>query len=146
MALKQKLEAAFASVISVIVLPVDVSIYTGEDTEEQVRPCIVCRANGGGQEEPQASGNRMMDVEIIIKSQADENDTGDALELHSALVGLIELNLKTDTLATDLSAAIADFYVFDPVIDSGQENNIQGRAFVDVQKFKVYACASDVSA
>lgn len=146
MALKQKLEAAFATVISAIALPVDVNIYTGEDTEEQVRPCIVCRAFGGGQEEPQASGNRMMDVEIIIKSQADENDTGDALELHSALVQLIELNLKTDTLATDLSAAIADFYVFDPVIDSGQDNSIQGRAFVDVQKFKVYACGSDVSA
>lgn len=140
MSLKSVLENSFAGLVSAAVgLPADVSVYTGDDDDTQIRPCVVCVCPGGN-EEPQGSGNRMMDFSVTTKTQT-EDDTG--LVAHAALVELMDRTLKVDALAANLSA-MGGLYVFDPAIDAGQTSSVQGRAAVSVQKFTIYCCEAEL--
>lgn len=147
MALKNLVETAFATIVAALDdLPAGTNVYTGEDNETQIRPCVVCHCLGGP-EEPQGSGNRMMSVNIIMKSQADQEEESDpdTVTLHAALVLAIEQGLKVDDLADQLSATMDGFTAFDPVIDEGQSADPTGRAFTDTQQFRVYCCLADVT-
>lgn len=141
MTLKTLVENSFADLLANdIALPAGVTILTGEDDDEQIRPCIVCHCSGGP-EEPLGTGNRMMDVEIIVKGQVE--DDPDLLG-HDALVKFMNDTLKIDELASELSSFAPSYFVFPPVNDAGQTSNVNGRAAVHVQRFTVYCCESDL--
>ncbi len=141
MTLKTLVENSFADLLANGVgLPAGVTILTGEEDDEQVRPCIVCHC-AGGNEEPLGTGNQMMDVEIIIKGQVEDDPD---LIGHDALVKFANDILKTDDLAAELSVFAPSYFVFPPVNDAGQTSGVQGRAATHTQRFTVYCCESDL--
>lgn len=141
MSLIATLENAFASLIlAAPTLPTTVTVLTGIDDDEQVRPCVVCYCSGG-EEEPMGTGNRKLDVLISVRGQIEDDAD---LIAHDALVDLVISTLKIDELAVELSAAAVGLYVFPPVIDTGQSAVVQGRAVFSSQRFSVYCCSAEL--
>lgn len=157
MSLKLKVEAAWAAWIAALPgVPViegtsTPAVYKGADASELSRDRVVVNCLGGP-EEPQGSGNRMMKVAVMVVSGADpevDEDAAGALERHQgnleAVYHAIESAIAAGTLAGALSAAAADFYVFDPVTDEGEDPDQEGRGWVESRIFQCYCCGVDLS-
>lgn len=150
MSLKSKVEEAFVAVVKAIAgLPPTVTVFRGAEVEKHRSPCVVCWCKGGP-EEPMASGNRMMAVTIIIKSDAVKYRKGDGSDLQpldnlAALAELVFPALKTDDLGARLTAAFnGEFYAYDPVIDTGFDPDFADVSFVESLSFNVYCCDTNV--
>lgn len=141
MSLIATLENAFALLIlAAPTLPATVTVLTGVDDDEQVKPCVVCYCSGG-EEDPLGSGNRKLQVAITVKGQIEDDAD---LANHEALVDLVVSLVKIDELAVDLSAAASGLYVFPPVVDAGQSAGVEGRAAFATQRFSVYCCSAEL--
>ena len=148
MSLRTKVERAFATVVSQIEgFPTDtVNVYKGADFSTHQVPCVVCWCKGGP-EQPQGSGNRTMAVTIIVKANAIQDRKGDGSDLDplAGLEGLSDLvfdGLKQDDLADRLTAAVPDFSVFDPVVDTGFDPDLADVAFLETLSLQIYCCAT----
>jgi hypothetical protein len=148
--LESKVEAAFVSVLSgsATLTGLGLTFLRGVESEEQVLPCVVCHCQGGT-EEPQNYGNYFQDVSIWIKTKLTKadpsNPTEDRTAAHRALVAPVRDLLSTDDLAAQLSDAVSDFYVFDPVVNGSTQNTVEGDTAKTLKQFKVYCCSADIT-
>jgi extradiol dioxygenase family protein len=155
MNLKGKVEAAFALLINTHAdLPAALhdQVYLGADDDTQHKPCVICEAQAGESEEPMMLGNRLFRVKIHVCGQA-ELESGNPVDLHNAAVSAVFGILKSadageewgETLAKRLSAQQADFYVYPPVTDAGEDPELRGRAFVDSIMLDCFCCNADLT-
>lgn len=170
MSLKAKIETAFTTVLKASAeLPdafkitmagvdgvQDYRIYEGHSSKIKQAPYVVCEARAGSDEEPLGSGNRFFDVVISIHGQAETSeedgldDEGNSVtpvpspEAQRANAEAIFSILKEDDLPELLSDAVEDFYVFDPVTDTGEDPSLSGRQFVDSLMLRIYCCGTDI--
>jgi len=154
MDIRNRLERAFKLILEQSAeLPADLQetanaesrIYTGANSDMQKRPCVLIWARSG-EEQPKGSGNRMMQVSVVVKSPATEDPTQltDRLAEHSARVEAVLGIVKVDNLTELLNAAVDDFTVFDPIDETAFEPALTGSSFEDGITFAVYCCPSDV--
>jgi hypothetical protein len=158
MSLKLKCESAWAKWIATLpgvpVIedsdPATPAVYKGADTSVVGRDRVVVNYLGGP-EDPQGSGNRRGKVAVMVVSGADPEDeeaAADALARHQrnceAVFLAIETAIAAGTLAGTLSALEADFYIFTPVIDEGEDPDIEGRGWVESRIFTCYCCGVDI--
>lgn len=166
-ALKGKLESAWAKVIAALVGVELLQVCKGADTAELTRDRVVIVAQRGP-EEPMGSGNRRMLVKVMVVSAADSiDDSDDPLARHNANCGAVFEGLETMRLADfradstvvtmdsdlftvdqELRADLAElltaqednFYCFSPVIDEGEDPDIEGRGWTEARMFTCYCC------
>ena len=102
--LPQKLETAAKALIDGAGL---ITVFTGLSADEQVTPRAIVSAMTG-REQPQGSGNFMVDLTVQVLSKADDS----TIEEHRALcVSTIGLFMQSD-VASQLSSIVPDFHVF----------------------------------
>lgn len=119
--LPQKLETAAKALIEV---PGLITVFTGLCADEQVTPRAIVSAMTG-REQPQGSGNFMVDLVVQVLSKADDS----TIEEHRALcISTIGLFMQTD-IAAQLSSIVPNFYVFG-FTNRNHREAIEDRAWV----------------
>ena len=140
MRLAAKLEQAIGAIVSDAI---DIAVFYGADADDQVRPCVVCQALEG-REDMQGLGNYWMRFRVVVKSNLDKQASEDPVADHDARWETVLAALNTDTLAADLTAAVADFGCMF-VRNLSQESEIEGRCATDAFLGEAYVCPSDLS-
>lgn len=137
--LKAKMEQALAVVAATMTSPP--AIYYGADSDEQVRPCIVCQAQMG-KEEPSGLGNYWLSFKVTVKSNADIQTTENPVNDHDTRVSNLLAAMNRDDLEALLTAAVAGFSVM-LVRNRQLEPDEQGRSFTDSFTGEAYCCPCD---
>ena len=121
----QKVEDALAIRIATeaTLAAVPVTILKGVSVTAVSPPCIIIAAESA-EPRPMRKGNQRVTVKVTLMTQSD--DTASAVSTHRSRTGLLADVLMTTTIATDLSADLADLLVFG-VLDGGQRQVIEGR-------------------
>lgn len=163
MSLRYRLERAFEAVIKGIPnFPLaTVNVYRGAELDAHQAPCVVCWCKGGV-ENPAGSGNRAMQVTIIIKHPGIEDRKGDGSDLDpigasESLSGLVlaglqigDPNLDHDPkgLAAKLTAAGRPdgLTVYHPVIETAFDPDLAEVSFLDSVSFQVFCCGANILA
>lgn len=145
--LLSKLEAAEKSVIDALALTgtragdaVDLTVNTGLDDSDLLRPCAICQAEDTTEEAVRDSGNFRVKTRIRIQSHSTDED----LAIHRARVGAIADAFHRDDIAATLTAALADFHVFD-VEFLGLTADPEGDSFQTDIELTVVCCGMDLS-
>lgn len=102
----------------------------------------------GGAEDGHKSGNERLLVSVKVKTPADKTDTeatGARRARHRTNAGQVFYAIKTTTIAADLSAAVADFTVFNSVRYRRGASVVANR-FFESQLILDFACAPRVIA
>jgi hypothetical protein len=145
--LLSKLEAALKSLVDALALTgtrgstanVAVGVLTGLDDDAVSLPKIVCHAEDTTEEVVRHTGNFRVRCHLHIYSHsADET-----LAVHRNRVARVIDAIHMDNIAAQLSAAVADFYVFDAHF-MGPSADPEGNAFHTDLEFTVVCCASDL--
>lgn len=139
MALQQKVEKAFAAVLAAAFADT-VNIYTGKSAQTKASPSITCIADAG-KEEPLDTGNFMLPVriEVCFNPSGPETPEADSETLTTNVYNAI----KTDTLAADLTSAIADFTCIS-VLESSLEFGPEEEVWKDTLTVNIYCCGVDL--
>ena len=155
--LNDRLEEAFASVLTATIAALGpvfdgqlAEISTGKAATDKDRlPIVICAAEGGEHEEtPIGTGNFWVEFAISIRHRANPDPTGqdptdDPKASDQALVGAIRDALRSDSLQTQLNAAVADFYVFQGSLQWKTDTSAQDPLGTWVTTFqgRCYCCA-----
>ena len=108
-------------------------------TQTRVLPCIVCACSAASASD-QKSGNRMANVEVTVRSSADDSTNAAHLTRCVAVFAF----LADNALAAALSSAISDFYCFFCYpIDEGER--VVDRSWESFTVLKMMVCPSDIS-
>ena len=107
----------------------------------------------GGIEDGYNSGNYRLTVEVRVFGKADEDDTrdgaGDIIDTtpaaFQALTGKVMDALYDTALAATLSAAVADFTVFNSIVRRMLPTSVQNRQFACGVALEFSCCPSDIS-
>ena len=97
----------------------------------------------GGAEDGHKSGNERLLVSVKVRTPADKTDTeaaGARRARHRTNAGQVFDAIKTTTIAADLSAAVADFTVFDSVRYRRGASSVANR-FFQSELILDFACA-----
>jgi hypothetical protein len=84
-----------------------ITVFTGLSADEQVMPRAIVSAMTG-REQPQGSGNFMVDLAVQVLSKADDSTIEEHRTLCISTIGL----LVQDDVAAQLSSIVPDFHVF----------------------------------
>lgn len=153
MQLSAKVEQAYEKILALNgSLPIDMKVFKGIENEEMAHPCVVIHAHPGSVEEPQGSGNRFVEVDIIVISDAEpmnrdgtEGLAVDPIDLHNENVDAVAAILKVDTLPDHLSDQVGQFHCYSPIDDIGTDHTVEERSFRDTLRFRVYCGGSDLT-
>ncbi len=129
--LRQKVETAFAAVISAAVT--DTPVYTGFAATDKAGSCVIVAARRA-EEEPAFSGNYRVTVDIHIKGPPDATGAFDDLAL------AVRTAVWKEELAAELSAAVPEFTVFGGSAPNVLEWSQSGDVLVETQTVEIY-CA-----
>ena len=141
--LKAKLEQALGVVAATAASAP--TVFYGADSDEQARPCFVCEAQQGREDDALTGlGNFWMGFRVTVKSNADIQTTENPVNDHDTRVSALLAVMQTDTLAADLSAAASGFHCF--IVRNLQlVPDTQGRSFTDSFEGEAYCCGADIS-
>lgn len=141
--IKAKLEQALGTVAATAAGAPEV--FYGADSDEQDRPCFVCEAQQGREDEALPSfGNFWMGFRVTVKSNADIQTNENPVNDHDDRVSALLAVMQTDTLAADLSSAVSGFHCF-MVRGLQLVPDQQGRSFTDSFEGEAYCCGADIS-
>jgi hypothetical protein len=146
-----KLESALFAVVAAVQASLPgVLIKKGVDGTEIAEPCVIVECQGGEPDEQLG----MMSVwrlraAVYVRTSPDEHLSTSAV--HESRVGVVHDALITDTIESDLSSAVSDFFVFGDsatgqpgVILEGRTQEIRDRGWGSVLNLVVACCGSDV--
>ena len=119
--LPQKLETAAKALIDGAGL---ITVYTGLCADEQTMPRAIVSAMTG-REQPQGSGNFMVDLTVQVLSKADDSTIEEHRTLCISTIGLF----MQDDVASQLSSVVPDFHVFG-FTNRNHREAIEDRAWV----------------
>lgn len=104
-------------------------------------PCVIFWGQNA-REHPMGTGNSYVDLHARVYAHANDLTAAEFLALYDEVFS----NLYTDSIATDLSAALTDFYCFgvaDSVTQTGPR--FEGQYRVNEMVLPIYCCPSDIS-
>ncbi len=150
--LATKLESALFAIVAAVQSSIPtVLIKKGVDGTTLAEPCVIIECSGGDPD-PQLgmTGIWRMRANIIIRTSPDEFQATAAV--HETRVGIVHDSIITESIESDLSAAVADFQVFgDSSIGQsgammvGLTQETRERGWGSVLTLDVVCCGSDIT-
>lgn len=145
--LEQKVEQAFAALLSDVGIEDLAQFLFGHDSELQDGTFIVFTCFGGP-EFPFGSGNYQMRLRMTYYTPSDrdlahEQTTEDPRQRHGNMVQKSREAIFTETIETDLSAQEDNFTVF-IVVPQGPDSGYDGRFFWTYDEFIVDCANADL--
>lgn len=139
-------EAAFVSLVSALTLTgtrggeeVALEVHPGRETGQKEAPHVACIIDGGGDELVKGTGIFRHSGHIDVATLFDENTETE----HGVLAKTVADALITDSIAADLSSAVADYHVYDVTFGSPQSEN-SGHVITRLP-FQITHCCSDLT-
>lgn len=121
---------------------VGANVVDGKNSAEKTAPYVGCEA-ANAEEDPMGSGNFMVDAMVTVKYiAAVDSDGVDPKPAADTLSANVFAVLETDTLAADLSAAIANFTVFGFMEGKQVSSEEDGDCWVETWRRKIYCAGS----
>lgn len=133
-----KVEAALKSVVDSVGLS-GVTVNTGVEEEALALPYVICAADGA-QEEILGTGIFRCTGRVTVASSADDSD----LATHRSNVSSVFDAFLDSAIATTLSAAVDDFYVYS-VMPGGMPSATENRQLRNSLEMEIVCCASDIT-
>jgi len=140
------LEKVRQAIINVLTagLPAGTIIYNERNSAEKVAPDVTVGASNA-LEEPLSTGNYWVDVEVSVRTIAavDVGGTDPKTDADSLSASVFEL-LEVDDLETQLTAALPNFTVIGLGAEKEFSESIDGDAWVQTWKRRMYCAGSDL--
>ena len=139
--LKGKVEDAFNQVITANCGRANLAGLKGAEALERIEGDRVVSACQGGPEEPLRSGNRWMEVMVLVSSRADKDDDNlDPVGNHNSNMNAVFEDVLSRDDITDLLTATQTKFTVMMLFDDGEDPDFAGRDFVETRKYRVYCC------
>jgi hypothetical protein len=123
------------------------AVFTGQDTQDKVAPCVICEAGGEAEEDPPNTGNCWVDLSVILKwPAAIDADGEDPKPANDAAVRTVFTLFKSQTLPADINALGTPNFTVLGVINRVPSFQDEGDELVNTLKMRVYCCASTLPA
>jgi hypothetical protein len=136
--LLNRVDEGFKAIIDAAGL--NVTVFTGHDSDEQVRPSVVVHSSSA-EEMPIGSGNFRVNVSIKIRSNADDNTTGEHETLLDGVLGVV----MTGSIGTDISALGLGVFLWDPTVNRTASSEIEDDCWVSELRFDAYSCLTQLA-
>jgi hypothetical protein len=151
--LNDKVESALVAIITPGVDPgLGITITTGKNSIDKGMPCIICWADGDGEEDPKDTGNFFINAEVQVKRSGVPNEDGTGLlpdpkVPDESLINAVFGPLLDDGLAASLSAAVPDFTVLPGGVfrEAPKRGYNEEGAWVDSMALRLYCCGSSLA-
>lgn len=119
-------------------------VLTEEENVEPIRltPCIECLCSKASPDDPDNNftGNWVATAEVRVITSSDDTDE----DAHHDLCASVYDTLITDTVASDLSAAITGFHT-QMVVPGEMQTNIEARNWITSYTLMLTCCPSDLT-
>ena len=139
------LEKAFQSLITEA-LGNAYPVYCGRASTDKALPCVICQAQGDGEEEPWHSGNYWITMAIMVKMAAGTDVNGqDPEPVNTLLIQLVESAIAITGLDASLNTQGQSLTVFtNGYIFNAHDLTFQREegVWIDTLPVRVYCCAS----
>lgn len=139
-------EAAFYALVSALTLngtrggeSVAVEVHPGRETGERKTPYVCCVIEGGGDEVVKGSAIWRQNGYVELGTLVDETTETEHAELFKTIADA----LVTNSIASDLRAAVADYHVYDVSFDGPVSSN-EGHTTTRLP-FQIVHCCSDLT-
>lgn len=139
MPLIQKVEDAFESLLTAAAIS-GLNIYKGLDGAERELPSATISASIANEE--LGTGCYFVDVSVMIESDADAATPEAA---HNTRAEAVRDVVLVDNLASQLSAAVSDFYAYHPAIEQQVAYEPVGRRFQTAYGWRILCCEDDLA-
>lgn len=116
----------------------DAQVYTSILDDNAANPSVLCRCKRA-QGRVTTEGNWVAHVRVELRENADDVEAEDHFDRAGELFALF----RTDTLATDLSAALADWTAFQIVVNE-QGWDSDGRLWVSYLDMEIECCGTTI--
>jgi hypothetical protein len=146
--LNNELEEAFANLIGGAI-SLEANVYTGKSSGDKALPCVICAADGDGEEDPKGTGNFWVRMSITMRASAATLADGvDPKPASVQLVSDVHQLVYVDDLPAQLNSQGRTLTVFPQgiIFDAPKSGWDDLGAWVDEISARVYCCASVLAA